>query len=104
MSGALTGEGDEEKEQEEREKTSCQQEPSFPEGKIKREEPREKAFDQTKISSATQISPRERRDGKPKCRDGVSLSGASESPLSTRWFIWGRRGRLQRPLSSGRCG
>src|SRR6266853_3936452 len=104
MSGALTGARDEEKEQEEREKTSCQQEPSFPEGKIKREEPREKTFDQEKISSATQISPRERGDGKPKRRDGVSLSGATESALSPRWFIWGWRGRLQRPLSCGRCG
>jgi len=64
-------------------KTSCQQEPSFPEGKIKREEPREKACDQAKISSATQISPRERRDGSQSV-ETVSLSEVRPKARSAR--------------------
>jgi len=50
---------DEEKKQEERQETSCQQEPSFPKGKIKRAEPSEKNLDEAQASNAQETGPPE---------------------------------------------
>src|SRR6266403_5149789 len=85
---------DEKEEQEERqEEASCQQEPSLSKGKIKRQEPSEKDLDEAQASAAQEISPRERRDGKSKCRDSASLCGTPEGAFSPRRLA----GRSVRP-------
>src|SRR6267154_4137189 len=78
---------DEKEEQEERQETSSQQEPSLSKGKIKRQEPSEKDLDEAQASAAQEISPRERRDGKSKCRDSASLCGTPEGAFSPRRLI-----------------
>src|SRR5882724_10020414 len=83
---------DEKEEQKKRqEETSCQQEPSLSKGKIKRQEPSEKSFDQAQTSAAKEITARERRDGKSKCRNSASLCGTTEGPFSPRRLIGRRR-------------
>src|SRR6267154_5689022 len=95
---------DEKEEQEERQETSCQQEPSLSKGKIKRQESSEKTFAQAQTSTAKEITARDRRDGKSKRRNSASLCGTTEGTVSPRRLIGRRRWRLQRPLASGRGG
>src|SRR5258707_13781380 len=79
---------DEKEEQEEQqEETSCQQEPSLSKGKIKRQEPSEKIIDESQASAAQEISPRERRDVKSKCRNSASVCGTTEGAFSPRRLI-----------------